>query len=58
MVRKLAIVALCAAAHSAVAQSTIIAQWNFNVADAAITVGALLFIVDTLFTRHDVPQAV
>lgn len=32
--------------------------WAFNVADAAITVGAILFIADTLFTRRDVPQAV
>ncbi len=32
--------------------------WAFNVADAAITVGATLFIADTLFTRRHVPEAV
>jgi hypothetical protein len=35
LMQKMAIVALCAAAHSALAQSTIIAQWNFNVPGAA-----------------------
>jgi hypothetical protein len=35
MLKKLAIVAMCAAAHSALAQTSIIAQWNFNVPDAA-----------------------
>ena len=31
--------------------------WAFNVADAAITVGAILFIADTLFSRRHVPEA-
>ena len=31
--------------------------WAFNVADAAITIGAILFIADTLFSRHHVPEA-
>jgi signal peptidase II len=32
--------------------------WAFNLADAAINVGALLFIADTLFSRRHVPEAV
>lgn len=32
--------------------------WAFNVADAAITVGAVLFAADTLFSRRHVPEAV
>jgi signal peptidase II len=32
--------------------------WAFNVADAAITVGATLFAADTLFSRRHVPEAV
>jgi signal peptidase II len=32
--------------------------WAFNVADAAINVGAVLFIADTLFSRRHVPEAV
>jgi signal peptidase II len=32
--------------------------WAFNVADAAITVGAILFAADTLFSRRHVPEAV
>ncbi len=32
--------------------------WSFNVADAAITIGAALFIADTLFSRRHVPEAV
>ena len=32
--------------------------WAFNVADAAINVGAALFIADTLFSRRHVPEAV
>lgn len=32
--------------------------WAFNVADAAITIGAILFVADTLFSRRHVPQAV
>ena len=32
--------------------------WAFNVADAAITVGAILFVADTLFSRRHVPEAV
>lgn len=32
--------------------------WAFNVADAAITIGAILFAADTLFSRRDVPEAV
>lgn len=32
--------------------------WAFNVADAAITVGAVLFAGDTLFSRRHVPEAV
>jgi signal peptidase II len=32
--------------------------WAFNVADAAITVGAILFIADTLFSQRHVSQAV
>jgi signal peptidase II len=32
--------------------------WAFNIADAAINVGALLFIVDTLFSRRHVPEVV
>lgn len=32
--------------------------WAFNVADAAITVGAILFAADTLFSRRDVSEAV
>jgi hypothetical protein len=35
LMQKMAIVALCAAAHSALAQTSIITQWNFNVPDAA-----------------------
>lgn len=31
--------------------------WAFNVADAAITVGAILFAADTLFSRRHVPEA-
>ena len=31
--------------------------WAFNVADAAITVGAVLFAADTLFSRRHVPEA-
>jgi signal peptidase II len=32
--------------------------WAFNVADAAITCGAILFVADTLFSRRHVPEAV
>jgi signal peptidase II len=32
--------------------------WAFNVADAAITIGAILFAADTLLTRRHVPEAV
>lgn len=32
--------------------------WAFNVADSAITVGAILFAADTLFARRHVPEAV
>jgi signal peptidase II len=32
--------------------------WAFNVADAAITLGAMLFAADTLFSRRHVPEAV
>lgn len=32
--------------------------WAFNVADAAISVGAVLFAADTLFSRRHVPEAV
>lgn len=32
--------------------------WAFNVADAAITVGATLIVVDMLFARRDVPETV
>lgn len=32
--------------------------WAFNVADAAITVGAVMFVADTLFSRRHVPEAV
>ncbi len=32
--------------------------WAFNVADAAITIGAILFAADTLFSRRHVPEAV
>jgi signal peptidase II len=32
--------------------------WAFNIADAAINVGAVLFIADTLFSRRHVPEAV
>ena len=32
--------------------------WAFNVADAAITCGAILFAADTLFSRRHVPEAV
>jgi len=32
--------------------------WAFNVADAAITVGAVLFAGDTLFSRRHVPETV
>lgn len=32
--------------------------WAFNVADAAINIGAALFIADTLFTKRHVPEAV
>lgn len=32
--------------------------WAFNVADAAITIGAVLFAADTLFSRRHVPEAV
>jgi signal peptidase II len=32
--------------------------WAFNVADAAITVGAILFAGDTLFSRRHVPEVV
>ena len=32
--------------------------WAFNVADAAITVGAVLFAADSLFSRRHVPEAV
>jgi len=32
--------------------------WAFNVADAAITVGAILFVADTLFSRRHVPETV
>ena len=32
--------------------------WAFNVADAAITVGAILFAADTLFSRRHVPETV
>jgi signal peptidase II len=32
--------------------------WAFNVADAAITVGAILLILDMLGAGRDVPQAV
>lgn len=32
--------------------------WAFNVADAAITIGAILFVADTLFSRRHVPEAV
>jgi len=32
--------------------------WAFNVADAAITIGAMLFAADTLFSRRHVPEAV
>jgi signal peptidase II len=31
--------------------------WAFNVADAAITIGAILFAADTLFSRRHVPEA-
>jgi signal peptidase II len=32
--------------------------WAFNVADSAITIGAILFAADTLFSRRHVPEAV
>ena len=32
--------------------------WAFNVADAAITVGAILFAADSLLPRRHVPEAV
>ena len=32
--------------------------WAFNVADSAITVGAIMFAADSLFTRRHVPEAV
>ncbi len=32
--------------------------WAFNVADAAITIGAILFAADTLLPRRHVPEAV
>ncbi|AMY12546.1 Lipoprotein signal peptidase [Luteitalea pratensis] len=32
--------------------------WAFNVADAAISIGAILFAADTLFSRRHVPEAV
>jgi signal peptidase II len=32
--------------------------WAFNVADAAITVGAILFVADTLFSHRHVSEAV
>ena len=32
--------------------------WAFNVADAAITIGAIMFAADTLFSRRHVPEAV
>ena len=32
--------------------------WAFNVADAAISVGSVLFAADTLFSRRYVPEAV
>ena len=32
--------------------------WAFNVADAAINIGAVLFIADTLFSRRHVPETV
>jgi signal peptidase II len=32
--------------------------WAFNVADSAITIGAVLFAADTLFSRRHVPEAV